>query len=168
MCRHVAHPHTETRGEGRVSCSMTLCLIHLRQRSHRTWSPSPNDQPVSALQVAEVWKAHMVMLSFLCLFWGWELRSTRKQFYQRIHLLSTIIAFRFIAHFHYFYHSAPNTSFMKIVFKHTFWKCVSVFVCIYVLCEGVRCPGSGIADSCKLPCGYWEPNLGPLESSQCS
>ena len=28
---------------------------------------------------------------------------------------------------------------------------------------GVRSPGTGIKDSCELPCGYWELNSGPLE-----
>jgi hypothetical protein len=29
-----------------------------------------------------------------------------------------------------------------------------LFVCFYVgLCEGVRSPGTGVTDSCKLPCG---------------
>lgn len=33
--------------------------------------------------------------------------------------------------------------------------------CLHVcLCEGVRFPGTGVADSCDLP---WEFNPGPLE-----
>jgi hypothetical protein len=24
-------------------------------------------------------------------------------------------------------------------------------------------PGNGVADSCELPCGVWELNMGPLE-----
>jgi hypothetical protein len=32
-------------------------------------------------------------------------------------------------------------------------------VCMYVcLCEAVRSPGTGVTDSCELPCGYWELN----------
>jgi hypothetical protein len=31
------------------------------------------------------------------------------------------------------------------------------------LCEDVRSPGTGVVDSCELPCGCWKLNLGPLE-----
>ena len=31
------------------------------------------------------------------------------------------------------------------------------------LCEGVRVPGTGVTDSCELPRGCWEMNLGPPE-----
>jgi hypothetical protein len=34
--------------------------------------------------------------------------------------------------------------------------------------EGVRPPGIEIVDSCDLPCGCWESNLGPMKGSQCS
>jgi hypothetical protein len=27
----------------------------------------------------------------------------------------------------------------------------------------VRFPATGVTDSCELPCGFWELNLGPLE-----
>ena len=30
------------------------------------------------------------------------------------------------------------------------------------LCEGVRSSGTGTTDSCELPCGCWDLNLGPL------
>ncbi|ERE77141.1 E3 ubiquitin-protein ligase [Cricetulus griseus] len=30
-------------------------------------------------------------------------------------------------------------------------------------CKGVRSPGTGVTDSCELPCGCWELNRGPLE-----
>ena len=33
---------------------------------------------------------------------------------------------------------------------------------------GIRFPGTAVTDSCKLLCGCWEPNLGLLESQQCS
>ena len=37
-------------------------------------------------------------------------------------------------------------------------------LCLYVcLCEGVRSPGTGITDSCELPCACWELNPCPLE-----
>ena len=29
--------------------------------------------------------------------------------------------------------------------------------------EGVRSPGTRITDSCELPCGCWDLNIGPLE-----
>jgi hypothetical protein len=28
--------------------------------------------------------------------------------------------------------------------------------------EGAGSPSTAVADGCELPCGYWEPNLGPL------
>jgi hypothetical protein len=31
--------------------------------------------------------------------------------------------------------------------------------------EGVRSPGAEDTDSCELPCGYWELNLGPRQES---
>ena len=31
------------------------------------------------------------------------------------------------------------------------------------LCEGVGSAGTGVTDSCELPCGCWELNPGPLE-----
>jgi hypothetical protein len=51
------------------------------------------------------------------------------------------------------------------------WVFLPVCICIYYMhawCpwrseEGVRCPGTEIIiDGCKLPCGCWELNLGPL------
>ena len=29
--------------------------------------------------------------------------------------------------------------------------------------KGVRFLGTGVTDGCKPPCGFWEPNLGPLQ-----
>lgn len=29
------------------------------------------------------------------------------------------------------------------------------------------CPGTGVADTCELPCGYWESSLVALKHSQC-
>jgi hypothetical protein len=34
---------------------------------------------------------------------------------------------------------------------------------LWRLIEGVGFHGIGVADSCELPCGCWELNLGPLE-----
>ena len=36
-------------------------------------------------------------------------------------------------------------------------------VCLY---EGVRCPRTGVKDSCGPPCGCWELNSNPLEEQQ--
>jgi hypothetical protein len=47
-------------------------------------------------------------------------------------------------------------------------------VCAFILCslefclhvylyEGVEFPGTGVTDRCKLPCGCWKLNPGPLE-----
>lgn len=30
----------------------------------------------------------------------------------------------------------------------------------YFVCIGVGCPGTGVTESCGLPCGCWELNLG--------
>ena len=36
--------------------------------------------------------------------------------------------------------------------------------CLHVcLCEGVGSPGTGVTDSCELPCGCWVLNLSSLE-----
>ena len=35
-------------------------------------------------------------------------------------------------------------------------------------CEGIRSPGTGVTDSCKLPCGCWELNPGSLEEQAVS
>jgi hypothetical protein len=44
--------------------------------------------------------------------------------------------------------------------------CALVF-CLYAcLCEGVVSPGTGVTDSCGLPCGCWELNPGPLEEQR--
>ena len=38
------------------------------------------------------------------------------------------------------------------------------FFCLYVYFrEGVESSGTRVIDSCGLPCGCWELNLGPLE-----
>ena len=34
-------------------------------------------------------------------------------------------------------------------------------VCVTV--SGITSPRTGVTDSCELPCGCWERNLGPLE-----
>lgn len=42
-----------------------------------------------------------------------------------------------------------------------FFMCIGVsclHVCLY---EGVRCPRTGVIDSCELPCRYWKGNPGP-------
>jgi hypothetical protein len=35
--------------------------------------------------------------------------------------------------------------------------------CFVCFCEGVRFPGTGVADSCERLCGCWESNPGPQE-----
>ena len=41
--------------------------------------------------------------------------------------------------------------------------CALVF-CLHVcLCEGILFPGTGVADSCELPCGCWELNQSPMQ-----
>ena len=42
------------------------------------------------------------------------------------------------------------------------WCAFRCFAWIY-LYEGVGSPGTRVTDSCKLPCGCWELNTGPLE-----
>jgi E3 ubiquitin-protein ligase NEDD4 len=37
---------------------------------------------------------------------------------------------------------------------------------MYICLRGVKSPGTGVTDSCELPCGFWELNLGPLEKQQ--
>ena len=37
------------------------------------------------------------------------------------------------------------------------------FACMYIWVRGVGFPGTGVIDSCELPCGSWELNPGPLE-----
>jgi hypothetical protein len=40
----------------------------------------------------------------------------------------------------------------------------TLVICLHVcLCEGVRSPETGIANSCELPYECWELNLGPLK-----
>jgi hypothetical protein len=39
-----------------------------------------------------------------------------------------------------------------------------IVICLLVpVCEDVRYPRTEVTDRCKLPCGCWEPNPGPLE-----
>lgn len=51
--------------------------------------------------------------------------------------------------------------------------CMSDFpACTYValvwptVMEGNRSPGNAVRDGWELPCGCWEPNLGPLQKQQ--
>ena len=43
-----------------------------------------------------------------------------------------------------------------------------VFCLHACVCEAVRSPETGVTDSCELPYGCWELDLGPLEEQQCS
>ena len=40
---------------------------------------------------------------------------------------------------------------------------LNLFYYFMFIGESVRCPGTGVTDSCELPCGCWELNSGPLE-----
>jgi hypothetical protein len=44
-----------------------------------------------------------------------------------------------------------------------FILCAFVFYLLVCVGVGVRSSGTGVADSCELPCGYWQLNPGPLE-----
>lgn len=39
---------------------------------------------------------------------------------------------------------------------------------VYLVPEaiGFRPQGTGVTDNCELPCGFWEPNLGPGSSAR--
>ena len=53
--------------------------------------------------------------------------------------------------------------FYLFIFNFLFILCTLVF-CLHVcLCKGVQSHGTGATDSCKLPCGCWDLNPGPLE-----
>lgn len=65
------------------------------------------------------------------------------------------------------------SSFIFILFC-VFCLHACIFACMYVFApyvrlvswepeEGIRSPESGITGSCKLLCGCWEPNSGPLQ-----
>ena len=49
------------------------------------------------------------------------------------------------------------------LFVLIFISCALVLCLNVYLCESVRSPGTGVTDSCELPCGCWELNLGRLE-----
>ena len=60
---------------------------------------------------------------------------------------------------------APFKRFLKHNVRHYIFLilCALVF-CLHVcLCEGVRAPGTGVTDSCELPCGCWGLIQGHLE-----
>ena len=54
--------------------------------------------------------------------------------------------------------SFTNSFFLKLSISHALVFCLHV-----CLCESVRSFGTGITDSCELPCGHWQQNLDPLE-----
>jgi hypothetical protein len=47
--------------------------------------------------------------------------------------------------------------------KFIFILCALVFCLHAYLCESAGSFGTGVIDSCELPCGCWEVNPGPLE-----
>ena len=52
--------------------------------------------------------------------------------------------------------SLNTSAILKVLF--TFISCALVFCRHVCLCEGVGSPGTGVTDSCELPCGCWESN----------
>ena len=65
----------------------------------------------------------------------------------------------------------------NVVFFYFYVMCMSVLpesMCMYymhVRClwrskEEVRVLGTGVMGSCELPCGFWEPILGPVKEQQ--
>ena len=61
-----------------------------------------------------------------------------------------------------------RSNFSNNLFTFIFTLCATVgfFVCLFLVLffnVCVRVSDLGVTDSCKLPCGYWELNLGPLE-----
>jgi hypothetical protein len=69
-----------------------------------------------------------------------------------------LLLFFFFLSFFLFEHGLGCTSlfsfFLNLFYTHA------------CLCEGVRCPGTEVTDSCELPCGCWELDPGPLEEQQ--
>ena len=51
--------------------------------------------------------------------------------------------------------------FFVFVFLCDFFFYGLVFACMYVY-EVVRAPGTGVIDSCKPPCRFWDLNPDPL------
>ena len=48
-------------------------------------------------------------------------------------------------------------------FPTYFFLIFIVYLTLFYVHEGIRSPATGYLDSCELPCGCWELNLGPLE-----
>lgn len=65
-----------------------------------------------------------------------------------------------------------EASYFKNVFKLMSLFYVYVFHFIYAMAlwrsEGIGSPGTGMTDSCQLPCECCESNPGPLDSNQLS
>lgn len=54
-----------------------------------------------------------------------------------------------------------------------FYVYESMDVCVPHACSGpqgpekdIGSPGNGVTGCCEQPCGFWAPNLGPLEEQQ--
>jgi hypothetical protein len=57
---------------------------------------------------------------------------------------------------------------LAVDFLITVMSCALVF-CLYIrLCEGIGASGTGVTDSCELPCRCWELALDPLEEDRLS
>jgi hypothetical protein len=67
------------------------------------------------------------------------------------------------------YPRVPTFKFLH--FKNRFMYFIYVSVCMHHFhpcCpgrseEGNHCPETGVTSDCKLSCGHWESNLGPLQ-----
>lgn len=54
----------------------------------------------------------------------------------------------------------------KFFFKYYFYDMCMKLTCLHVCTqarEGIRSPGSRVAESWELSCRYWEPNPDPLQ-----
>jgi hypothetical protein len=73
----------------------------------------------------------------------------------------------------YFRIGCFSKAFCLIILKDVFiffYDCLRACVCVphvYLMfsqmAEIFRAPGTGVQDGCELPCGCWEPSLGPLQ-----
>ena len=67
-------------------------------------------------------------------------------------------------------HDLELKSHMLFFFLSIFFSniCYYVYECfarmyVYACLVPLEVPVTGVPDDCKLPCGFWELNLGPLE-----
>jgi hypothetical protein len=79
--------------------------------------------------------------------------------------LLLVLQFDFINQPVSFYASTMQLFYFLIfkLFIYFFILFTLVFYLLTYVCEDIRAPGTGISDSCELPCACWELNLSPLE-----